>query len=69
MIINSKIKHKSKTMLGVIRYLALDFILCYLNLSDFIVVLSLLLDPWKSVHATSARGTSQNLLHSTWGSK
>ena len=56
-------------MLGVIRYLALDFILCYLNLSDFIVVLSLLLDPWKSVHATSARGTSQNLLHSTWGSK
>ena len=69
MIINSKIKHKFKTMLGVIRNLALDFILSYLNLSDFIIVLSLLLDPWKSVHTTSARGTTQNLLHSTWESK
>ena len=31
MIVNSKIKHKSKTMLGVIRNLVLDFILYFVT--------------------------------------
>ena len=29
MIVNSKIKYKSKTMVGVNKYLVFDFILCY----------------------------------------
>ena len=38
MIVNSKIKHKSRTKMAVIRNLVFEFILCFWNLSDFILV-------------------------------
>ena len=48
MIVNFKIKHKSKTILGVIRNLVLDFIL-------YFVTAYMKKSP---VHVTSAQGTT-----------
>ena len=50
MIANSKIKHKSKTILGVIRNLVFDFIL-------YFVTAFMRKYP---THVTSAQGTTQN---------
>ena len=49
MIVNSKIKHQSETMLEVIRYQVLDFIL---------YIITAYMRKY-SIHATSARGTSK----------
>ena len=53
MIVNSKTKYKSNTMLGVIRNLVLDFILyfgtAYIRKCP--------------IHVTSAQGTTQNILY------
>ena len=48
MIVNSKIKHKSKTMLGVIRNLVLDFILYFVTVYMRKC----------HIHITSAQGTA-----------
>ena len=55
MIVNSKIKHKSKTILGVTRYLILDFILFF----DTAYMRKY------PIHVTSAQGTTQNTQHIT----
>ena len=55
MIVNSKIKHKSKTILGVIRNLVLDFIL-------YFVTTYMRKCP---IHVTSAQGITQNTLYIT----
>ena len=55
MIVNSKIKYKSNTMLGVIRNLVLDFIL-------YFVTAYMRKCP---IHVTSAQGTTQNTLYIT----
>ena len=55
MIVNSKIKNESKTMLGVIRNLALDFIL-------YFVTAFMRKCP---IHVTSAQSTIQNTLYIT----
>ena len=55
MIVNSKIKHKCKTMLGVIRNLVLDLIL-YFVVTAYIRKYT--------IHVTSAQGTTQNALES-----
>ena len=52
MIVNSKIKYKSNTMLGVIRNLVLDFIL-------YFVTADMRKCP---IHVTSAQSTTQNTL-------
>ena len=59
MIINSKIKHKFKTMLRVIRNPVLDFIL-------YFVTACMRTCP---THVTSAESTTQNTLYFTGGSK
>ena len=59
MIVNSEIKYKSNTILGVIRNLVLDFIL-------YIVTVYMTKCP---IHVTSGQGTTQNTLYITWGSK
>ena len=53
MILNSKIKHKSETILGVIRNLALDFIFYFVTAS------------MKKYHINviSAQGITQNTLY------
>ena len=55
MIVNSEIKYKSNTILGVIRNLVLDFILyfvaAYIRKS--------------SIHVTSVQGATQNTLYIT----
>ena len=53
MIVNSKIKYKSNTMLRVIRNLVLDFIL-------YFVTAYMRKYP---VHVTSGQGTAQNTLY------
>ena len=58
MIVNSKIKHKSKAMLGVIRDLVHDF-----NL--YFVTAYMRKYPIKSIHVTSAQGATQNKLYIT----
>ena len=55
MIVNSKIKHKCKAMLGVIRNLVLDLILY------FVITAYIRKYP---IHVTSAQGTTQNALES-----
>ena len=55
MIVNFKMKHKSKTILGVIKNLVLDFIL-------YFVTAYMRKYP---VHVTSAQGTTQNTLYIT----
>ena len=55
MIVNSKIKRKSKTILGVIRNLVLDFIL-------YFVTAYMRKYP---IYVTSAQGTTQNTLYIT----
>ena len=55
MIVNSKIKHKSKTILGVIRNLVLDFIL-------YFVTAYMRKYP---IHVTSRQSTTQNTLYIT----
>ena len=55
MIVNSKIKHKFKTILGVITNLVLDFIL-------FFVTAYIRKYP---IHVTLAQGTTQNALYIT----
>ena len=57
--VNSKIKHKSKTILGVIRNLLLDFILYFVTAYMRKCL----------VHVTLAQGTTQHTLYITWGSK
>ena len=57
MIVTSKIKHKFKTILRVIRNLVLDFIL-------YFVAVCMRKCP---VHVTSARGKTQNTLYITCG--
>ena len=52
MIVNSKIKQKSKTMLGVIRNLVLDFILYFVPACEKV-----------PIHVTSGQGTTQNILY------
>ena len=71
MIVNSKVKHKSKTMFGVIRNLVFDFIVLVLKSfwfysSSFFVTTSMGKYP---IHVTSAKSTTQNTLYITWGSK
>ena len=58
MIVNCKIKHKSNTMLGVIKNLVLDFIL-------YFVTTYMRKCP---IHVTWAKGTTQNT-YITWESK
>ena len=53
MTVNSKIKQKSKTILGVIRNLVLDFIL-------YFVTAYMRKCP---IHVTSTQGTAQNTLY------
>ena len=55
MIVNSKIKHKSKTMLGIIRNLVFDFILYFVaaSIRKYLIYL------------TSAQGVTQNKLYIT----
>ena len=53
MIVNFKIKHKSKTILGVIRNLLLDFIV-------FFVIACMRKYP---IHVTSAQCATQNTLY------
>ena len=55
MIVNSKIKHKCKAMLGVIRNLVFDLILY------FVITAYIRKYP---IHVTSAQGTTQNALES-----
>ena len=55
MIVNSEIKYKSNTILGVIRNLVLDFIL-------YIVTVYMTKCP---IHVTSGQGTTQNTLYIT----
>ena len=55
MIVNSKIKHKSQKILGVIRNLVLDFIL-------YFVTAYMRKYP---IHVTSGQGTAQNTLYIT----
>ena len=55
MIVNSKIKYKSNTMLGVIRNLVLDFIL-------YFVTTYMRKYP---IHVRSAQATVQNALYIT----
>ena len=55
MIVNSKIKYKSNTMLGMIRNLVLEFIL-------YIITAYMRKYP---VHVTSAEGQTQNTLYIT----
>ena len=52
MIVNPKLKHKSKRILGVIRNLVLDFILFFVNayMRKY------------PIHVTSVQGTTQNTL-------
>ena len=57
MIVISKIKYKSNTMLGVNRNLVLDFIL-------YFVTAYIRKCP---IHVISAQGTIQNTLYITWG--
>ena len=52
MIANSKIKQKSKTMLGVIKNLVLDFILYFVPACEKV-----------PIHVTSPQGTTQNILY------
>ena len=59
MIVNSKKKYKSNTILGVIRNLVLDFILCFVTAY---------MRKWP-IHEASAQGTTQNALYIAWGSK
>ena len=59
MIVNSKIKHKSKTILGKKKSILLDIIL-------YFVTAYMRKYP---IHVTSAKGTRQNTLCITWGSK
>ena len=54
MIVNSKIKQKSKTILGVIRNLLLDFILYFVTASAYMRKYP--------IHVTSAKGTKQDML-------
>ena len=58
MIVNSKIKDKSKAMLAVIRNLVLDF-----NL--YFVTAYMRKYPIKPIHVTSAQGATQNKLYIT----
>ena len=59
MIVNSKIKHKSKAVLGVIRNLVLNIIIYFVTayMRNY------------PIHVTSAQGTIQNALLITRGSK
>ena len=59
MIVNSKIKHKSKAVLGVIRNLVLNIIIYFVTayMRNY------------PIHVTSAQGTIQNTLLITRGSK
>ena len=57
--VNSKIKHKSKNFLEVIRNLVLDFII-------HLVTAYMRKYP---IHVTSAQGSTQNTLYITSGSK
>ena len=70
MIVNSKIKYRSKIMVGVNKYLVLDFILCYWNFwfssSSFFVTVLMRKDV---THVISAQGTIQNTLYINWGIK
>ena len=59
MILNSKIKYKSNTMLGAIRSQVHDFII-------YFVIAYMRKCP---IHVTSGQGTTQNTLYITWGSK
>ena len=54
-IVNPKIKHKCKRILGVIRNLVLDFIRFFVNayMRKY------------PIHVTSAQGTTQNTLYIT----
>ena len=56
MIVNSKIKHKLETILGVSRnlvlYLILYFVTAYMRKYP--------------IHVSSAQGTTQNTLYITW---
>ena len=54
MIVNSKIKHKSNTILGVNRNIVLDFILYFATCMRKY-----------PIHITSAQGTTQNTLYIT----
>ena len=54
MIVNSKIKQKSKTILGVIKNLVLHFIPYFVKYP---------------IHVTWGEGKTQNTLCITWGSK
>ena len=58
--VNSKIKHKSKTMLGVIRNLILDFILYFVTAY---------MRKYPMCRVTSVQGKAQNTLYITWTSK
>ena len=55
MFVNSKIKHKSKTMLGIIRNLVFDFILYFVaaSIRKYLIYL------------TSAQSVTQNKLYIT----
>ena len=59
MTVNSKIKHQSKIMLGVIRNLILDFILYFFT--EY-------MRKWP-IHVASAQGPTQNTLYITRESK
>ena len=59
MIVNSKIKQKSKTIFRVIRNLVLDFILYFVTV--YII--------WERIHVTWAQGKTSNTLCIAWGSK
>ena len=54
--VNSKTKHKCKTMLGVIRNLILDFIL---------YIVTAYLSKYPMCRVTSAQATAQNTLYIT----
>ena len=58
MIVNTKIKHKSKAMLGVIRNLVLDFIF-------YFVTAYMRKYPIQPIHVTSAQGATRNKLYIT----
>ena len=53
MIVNSKIKYKSKTVLGMIRNLVLDFTLYFVNVNI----------RKYPIHVISAQGSTQNTLY------
>ena len=59
MIVNSTKKHKSKTVLRVIRNLALDFVLCY-------CIYYMRKYP---IHVAWTQGTTPNALYINWGGK